>query len=150
MKRSGLRTAALAATIISLFGIAAPAEAKPPGTPAIPLNTEQEVTGSNTGASGFFSYAIDGDQLCYTLTARNLSAPAVGAHIHLAPRNVAGPIVIPLGIGSGTTWTLSACTTVTSAVGLEALEGIPVSPRSYYVNVHTPTFPGGEIRGQLK
>ena len=58
----------------------------PAGSPAIPLNTEQEVTGSNTGASGFFTYSIDGSELCYTLTARNLSAPATAAHIHLAPR----------------------------------------------------------------
>ena len=122
------------------------ATAKPGGVPAIPLNTEQEVTGSNTGASGFFSYTIDGGELCYTLTARDLSLPAVAAHIHVAPRGVAGPVVVPLAVGSGTTWTLDACTTADPAL----LAEIAASPRSYYVNVHTPTFPGGEIRGQLK
>jgi hypothetical protein len=29
------------------------------------------------------------------------------------------------------------------------LAAIEDTPRDYYVNVHTPTFPGGEIRGQL-
>lgn len=53
-------------------GGAGAATANPGGTPAIPLNTEQETTGSNTGASGFFSYTIEGGELCYTLTARNL------------------------------------------------------------------------------
>jgi hypothetical protein len=150
MKSSGLRTAAVAAAIVSLWGITAPAQAKPGGVPAIPLNTEQEVTGSNTGASGFFSYSISGTQFCYTLTARNLSVPATAAHVHLAPRNVAGPVVIPLAIGSGTSWTVDTCTTITKATELQALAGIQVDPRAYYVNVHTPTFPGGEIRGQLK
>ena len=146
MKSSGLRTAAVAAASISLLGITAPAEANAGGVPAIPLNTEQEVTGSNTGASGFFTYTIDGSELCYTLTARNLSVPATAAHIHLAPRNVAGPVFVPLLVGSGTSWTVDTCTTADSAV----LAAIEASPRSYYVNVHTPTFPGGEIRGQLK
>ena len=146
MKSSGLRTAAVAAAIISLLGITAPAEANAGGVPAIPLNTEQEVTGSNTGASGFFTYSVDGSELCYTLTARNLSVPATAAHIHLAPRNVAGPVFVPLLVGSGTSWTVDTCTTADSAV----LAAIEASPRSYYVNVHTPTFPGGEIRGQLK
>jgi CHRD domain len=122
------------------------AVALPGGTPAIPLNTEQETTGSNTGASGFFSYTIDGTELCYTLSARDLSVPAVAAHIHVAPRNSAGPVVVPLTVGSGTSWTFQGCTTADPAV----LTAIAASPGSYYVNVHTPTFPGGEIRGQLK
>ncbi|WP_115789282.1 CHRD domain-containing protein [Arthrobacter silvisoli] len=127
-------------------GGAGVATANPGGVPAIPLNTEQETTGSNTGASGFFSYTISGGELCYTLTARNLSLPALAAHIHLAPRGVAGPVVVPLTVGSGTTWTQEACTTADPAL----LAAIVASPRSYYVNVHTPNFPGGEIRGQLK
>jgi hypothetical protein len=57
----------------------------PGGTPAIPLNTEQETTCSDTGASGFFTYTISGTQLCYTLTARDLSANAVAAHLHRGP-----------------------------------------------------------------
>lgn len=122
------------------------AVALPGGVPAIPLNTEQETTGSDTGASGFFSYTIDGAELCYTLSARDLSVPAVAAHIHVAPRNTAGPVVIPLTLGSGTSWTFQGCTTAAPSV----LEAIAADPRGYYVNVHTPAFPGGEIRGQLK
>lgn len=146
MKSHAFRTAAVAGAIISLLGVTAPAQAKPGGVPAIPLNTEQEVTGSNTGASGFFTYTVDGDDLCYTLTARDLSVPATAAHIHIAARNVAGPIVVPLSVGTGTSWTVDTCTTADPAL----LAAIEASPRSYYVNVHTPTFPGGEIRGQLK
>lgn len=144
---SVIRTVA-AVGLVAAFSVAGAgaAQAKPGGTPAIPLNTEQEVTGSNTGASGFFSYSIAGDQFCYTLEARNLSVPAVAAHVHLAPRHFAGDVVIPLIVGSGTSWTVQSCTTADTAL----LAAVAESPRSYYVNVHTPTFPGGEIRGQLK
>ncbi|MEO7235462.1 MAG: CHRD domain-containing protein, partial [Lapillicoccus sp.] len=99
-----------------------------------------------TGASGFFTYTISGTQLCYTLTARDLSANAVAAHIHHGPRNVAGPVVIPLTVAAGTSFTRSACTTASAML----LADIQADPKAYYVNVHTPTFPGGEIRGQLK
>src|SRR5690348_8158233 len=97
------RTALVAASLLAAASLTATgtALANPGGTPAIPLNTEQETTGSNTGASGFLTYTISGTQLCYTLTARNLSADAVAAHIHLGPRHVAGPVVIPLMVGTG-------------------------------------------------
>ena len=80
------------------------------------------------------------------MDAAYLSEPAVAAHIHLAPRQVAGPVVIPLEIGSGTDWTVEDCVTADA----ELLEAIAAHPRAYYVNVHTPAYPGGEIRGQLK
>lgn len=145
--RASIRTLAVLGAALALTTAGAGvATAKPGGVPAIPLNTEQETTGADTGASGFFSYTISGDQLCYTLDARDLSAPAVAAHIHVGPRNIAGPIVIPLVVGSGTSWTVQTCTTAT----LTLLQAIAADPGSYYVNVHTPTFPGGEIRGQLK
>jgi len=140
-----LAAAALAAAALTLA--AGPAVAKPGGTPAIPLNTEQETTGSNTGASGFFSYTIAGDQLCYTLEVRNLSLPAVAAHIHRAPRHVAGPIVIPFhDVPPATSFESSACVTVAAPL----LADLQANPKAFYVNVHTGNFPGGEIRGQLK
>ncbi|WP_077490356.1 CHRD domain-containing protein [Sinomonas mesophila] len=141
------RAIAVSTAILALAGASAPALAVSGGIPAIPLNTGQEVPGSDTGASGFFSYTIAGDQLCYTLEARDLSVAATAAHIHVAPRNVAGDVVVPLTVGSGTSWTETACATVTDA---DLLAAIAENPRDYYVNVHTPTFPGGEIRGQLK
>lgn len=145
--RTTIRAAAAAAAVLA-FTLAGPgiANARPGGVPAIPLNNGQETTGADTGASGFFSYTVDDDQLCYTMTARNLSEPAVAAHIHVAPRKVAGPVVIPLSVGEGTDWTVEECVAVDPAL----LDAVEENPRDYYVNVHTPTFPGGEIRGQLK
>jgi hypothetical protein len=140
-----LVAAGVAAAALTL--VAGPALAVPGGTPAIPLNTEQETTGSDTGASGFFSYTIQGGLLCYTLEVRGLSLPAVAAHIHKAPRHVAGPIVIPFSaVPSATTFETSACVTPAAAL----LADIQANPTSYYVNVHTANFPGGEVRGQLK
>ena len=94
---------------------AGPAAANTGGAPAIPLNTEQETTGSDTGASGFFSYTIQGSLLCYTLEVRGLSLPAVAAHIHIAPRHVPGPVVVPLATPPAATSTVSAC--ITAAEG---------------------------------
>ncbi|GAB4098996.1 CHRD domain-containing protein [Sinomonas halotolerans] len=147
LTRKTARTVAATAVALTLAGVSAPAAlAGAGGVPAIPLNTEQEVTGSDTGASGFFTYEISGGELCYTLEARGLSVGATAAHIHLGDRNQAGGVVVPLAVGSGTDWTVSACTAPDAAT----LAAIAASPRDYYVNVHTPTFPGGEIRGQLK
>ena len=130
----------------ALAGAAGPAAAKPGGVPAIPLNTEQETTGSNTGASGFFSYTVEGTKLCYTLTVNGLSGNAVAAHIHLAPRHVAGPIKIPLSVPSAANFSTSGCTMADASL----LADLQANPKAYYVNVHTPLFPGGEVRGQLK
>ncbi|MCF4121392.1 CHRD domain-containing protein [Antribacter sp. KLBMP9083] len=136
------RLGAAAALGLLLAGVGLPAVAAPN---SVPLNVGQEVTGSNTGASGSFTYTIDGDQLCYTLVARNLSVPAVAAHIHQGPRHVATPPLIPLEFGATTSFSVSDCLTFDAAV----LADVEANPRDYYVNVHTPTFPGGEIRGQL-
>jgi hypothetical protein len=133
-------------TALGTVAVASSAAADQGGVPAIPLNTEQETTGSNTGASGFFSYTIEGDQLCYTVTVRDLSLPAVAAHIHRAPRHVAGPIVIPLEVPPATSFTNSECV----LVGGTILAEVQANPKAFYVNVHTGNFPGGEVRGQLK
>ena len=139
---STLRGAAVAALGVALVGVGPPASAAPG---SFPLNVGQETTGSDTGASGKFSYTISGDELCYTLSVRNLSVPSTAAHIHVAPRQEAGPIVIPLRVGTGTTFTVSDCVTADA----ELLADLDENPRDYYVNVHTPTFPGGEVRGQF-
>ena len=150
MRTTQRMSARAAATLVAALALTLTgggvANAVKGGVPAIPLNNEQETTGANTGASGFFSYEIEGNQLCYVLEVRDLSQDAVAAHIHLAPRNVAGDVVVPLAIGVGTSWTVDTCTTADPAL----LAAIEENPRSYYVNVHTPTFPGGEVRGQLK
>lgn len=138
-----VRPAAAAALGLGLVLAAGPPASGAPNT--VPLNVGQETTGSDTGASGFFTYTIDDDTLCFTLTARNLSADSVGAHIHVGARHVAGPIVVPLVVGAGTTFSVTDCVTADPAL----LSLIDDNPRAYYVNVHTPTFPGGEIRGQL-
>jgi hypothetical protein len=139
-----LAVALLAAAAIA--GTAGSAVAKPPATPAIPLNTEQETTGSDTGANGFFSYRVDGDQFCYVLDVNGLSGNAIAAHVHLGPRNVAGPITIPLLIPSARDFTTSGCVTADPSL----LADVRANPKAYYVNVHTRLFPGGEVRGQLK
>lgn len=137
--------ATIAALTVTL-GTSGAAIAKPDADKSIPLNNGQETTVAKTGARGTFSYHIDGDQLCYSLSVRKLSEPAVAAHIHLAPRKTAGPVVVTLDVKPGTSWTVKECADASGDV----LRAIAANPRSYYVNVHTSAFPDGEIRGQLK
>jgi hypothetical protein len=125
---------------------------KPLVATLIPAN--EPVTGGdpNPAAIGTFRGTFNYGQaeLCYTLTASNLSATIVGAHIHVAPAGVNGPIVIPLEApvdGSS-----SGCIT---GIDQALIKAIMQDPSAYYVNVHTneagnpDSRPGGAIRGQL-
>lgn len=120
--------------------------------PTIPLNAEQETTGSTSPGSGFFSYTIEGQQLCYTLEVRDMTMAPFAAHIHVGARNVAGPIVVPLLTPPAATSTVSECITAVEGGAMTPAElaAIAADPRAYYANVHTTNWPGGELRGQLK
>jgi len=80
--------------------------------------------------------------LTWKLTYAKLTGAASAAHIHLGRPGVAGAVLVPLcgPCTSGKT----GRTTITKA-NVEAIEG-----GKAYVNVHTATNQGGEIRGQVK
>jgi hypothetical protein len=146
-------TASLVGATFVGVALASPlAAAKPGGVPAIPLNPEQETTGATGDGSGFFSYSVDGAELCYTLTVADLSVAPFAAHIHPGDRGVAGPVAVPLGTPSGATGSSSGCIVATEGGGMTPAElaAIVSDPKAFYVNVHTTTWPGGEVRGQLK
>ena len=116
------------------------------------MNTEQEAPGATGDASGFFSYTVNGSELCYTIEVRDMTGAPVAAHIHLAPRGVPGPVVVPLAAPPAATSTVSACITASEGGAMTPAElaAIVANPGAYYVNVHTAVWPAGEVRGQLK
>ena len=145
-------TMAIAAAAVGTLVAAGGAAANPGGVPAIPLNPQQETSDVDSDGTGFFTYTVEGDQLCYTLEVRDMTAAPIAAHIHPGARNVAGGVAVPLATPPAATSTVSACITATEGGALTPAElaAIVADPRSFYVNVHTPLYPGGEIRGQLK
>lgn len=147
-----LATMGAAALTLTLLGGTSPASAAPgaPGEPAIPLNGEQEPDGGHPDGAGFFTYDLEGTTFCYTLRWDGIAPPfeVFAAHVHVAPREVNGPIVIPLSIGDGSGALVEDCA---EDIDPMLAADIAANPSAYYVNVHArPDFQGGAIRGQLK
>lgn len=82
-------------------------------------------------------------RLCYTLEVDDIGQ-ALAAHIHEAPSNTTGPVVVSLDPPAD--GDSSACVTVDK----DLLKEINSDPREYYVNIHNADFPDGALRGQLK
>jgi hypothetical protein len=143
------RTTAIGFTALAAlaFAGAGAAQAAPPTSTTVPLSIGQEAPAPVAeDASGKFTFEIEGDQLCYTLSVSGLSAAPVAAHVHIGERNVPGPVVVPLATPPAATSEVTACATADAAL----LANIEANGKDYYVNVHTPLNQPGEIRGQLR
>ena len=130
------------------------------------LSGDQEVPPVDTAATGSASVSVDtdaasGSQLCFDVTSTDLEGGAVvGAHIHEGAEGENGPVVVTLqavmdGEGTGEGCAADAEINISAEGSDDAdvaafLADIIANPANYYVNVHTETFTGGEIRGQLK
>jgi hypothetical protein len=130
----------------------------------------QEVPAISTEGDGTFrARMIDDDAFKFRLTYEDLSSPVLQSHIHFGQKSVNGGIAVFLcsNLGNGPAGT-AACPpnggTVTGTITAEdvvgpAGQGIApgefeevldaIRARVAYVNVHSATFPSGEIRGQL-
>jgi hypothetical protein len=131
-------------------GGADPAPAPPVASQsfASPLLGQNEVPppGLNS-ASGFAQTTVNrGTNLvCVDYWVAGVTPTA--AHIHRGNREVAGPVVVDVGIAPSFVGATSRgrCNTVEAALAAD----IAANPANFYVNVHSAEFPAGAIRGQL-
>jgi hypothetical protein len=138
-----------AATIGAGLGLwAGPSEAATSTSTATYSGTQENPPNASTG-TGRATVTTDttANTVTVQVTFSGLTAIDTAAHIHQGPAGSNGPVVVPftgfpVGVTSGSYQnTLS----VTSALAAQ----IASNPSGFYVNIHTTTFPGGEIRGQL-
>lgn len=124
-----------------------------------------------TEGSGTLELKLDrrNETLSYTLRFQNLSAPVTQAHIHFGKVHMAGGVMVffcsnlataPAGTqacpanGGTVTGTLTAANVLpiagqnVSAGDFNALADALMTDTAY-ANVHTTSFPAGEIRGQV-
>jgi hypothetical protein len=86
------------------------------------------------------------NRLCVSTQFTGITLPSTGFHIHFAPANSAGPIVVPFS--NPTVNQDYQCVTVANE---ELLDNIAANPGQYYINIHTqPLYAAGALRGQLQ
>jgi CHRD domain-containing protein len=82
----------------------------------------------------------DRGELCYVLTYENVTPPDK-AHIHRGAMGASGDVVINLDPQKS-----GKCVTADKAL----LQEIRSNPAGFYVNLHSPDYPKGSVRGQLE
>ncbi len=141
-KRNTVRVLALAGVAVVLA--ACQSMGMPPSyTQTIALSGANEVPAVGTAASGNGTVTVTPEgMVTATIVVTNMSATA--SHIHVGAAGTNGPVIVPFVKSGDNTFT--------------APPGAKMTPEQYaqykagntYVNVHSPTYPGGEVRAQLK
>lgn len=109
----------------------------------VTLSGNQEVPPVTTSASGSGTITVGPDKsVSGSITTAGVAATA--AHIHDGAPGRNGPVIIPLVRASENIWTVPAGAKLTEAQHESYRAG------NLYVNVHSATNKGGEIRGQLQ
>jgi hypothetical protein len=144
----------LSAALLALGTIlpASVAAAPPPRTFVAVLNAAEEVptcAPAGRNARGVATFHVTNATLGtvrWKLVANNLPGSIVAAHIHLAPKGVAGPVVQPTPPTPGAENGVIGSGSFTNPALVAAMQA---NPQAYYVNVHTTVCAPGAIRGQL-
>lgn len=85
---------------------------------------------------------VDQDGRALTASVVTRGVADTGVHIHVGLPGTTGPILFPLLKEAGTTvWT--------TRVPLSASQFEALRTGNYYFDVHSPTYPNGEIRGRI-
>jgi len=110
------------------------------------LDGLQEVPPTPSPGTGMATVTVDPDTLFVDITGSyaGLLAPVTAAHLHgLAPPGANAGVIFGLMHTGGTTGTFMGSGFISAAQMTGLLNG------HTYINVHTSSFPGGEIRGQV-
>ncbi|MEP6514006.1 MAG: CHRD domain-containing protein, partial [Parafilimonas sp.] len=109
------------------------------------LQGSQEVPPNSSAAHGIVILKYDTATNVLELWGdyQNLSAGTTAAHIHQAPPRVSGSVIVSLNFAGDSTGSLTGSGTFTDAQEVDLIAG------NMYVNVHSTTYPAGEIRAQL-
>ena len=85
--------------------------------------------------------------ICFGIVVADMVSPPTAAHIHKGTSGNNGPVVIPLVPvpAGGAPGAASGC----FALPVGVAGPIRSNPTGHYINVHSATFQGGAIRGQL-
>lgn len=112
------------------------------GSQEVPINASPGI------GTGMMTYDDVANQLNWNITFSGLQTGATVSHFHgpAAPGVNANPqVTIPLGAFVGaTSGTLIGMATLTATQETQLLSDL------WYINIHTSTFTGGEIRGQVQ
>jgi Ca2+-binding EF-hand superfamily protein len=109
------------------------------------LSGDQEIPANDSEADGWgfidlLSDAFSGEQRARVYIEHNVE-DATGAHLHIGSDDENGAVVVDLGDAA------SPIEVVLRGEHLRAF--LEAKPSGVYVNIHSPEFPDGEIRGQL-
>jgi len=167
VKRSRIAALVITVSLVAMSSVFSPALAVEEffGAKLKPGN-ETPVTLSTTG-SGVFAAQLDSSEtsLSFLLDYSGLEGGGVtAAHIHLGQAGITGGIVIHFcGTGGRPPCPASGIVSLTvTAADVVAVPAQGIAAGEFaevvramrrgetYVNVHTTTFPGGEIRGQVQ
>jgi hypothetical protein len=122
---------------------------------SLTLTGAQEVPPVTTTGTGAFRATGTSSALAYTLSASGLTSNVTAAHIHSGARGVNGPIVANIITSTTGTNSVNVSGTITASDLVGPMAGNltafmdALRAGTLYVNVHTTTNPGGEVRAQF-
>jgi hypothetical protein len=96
--------------------------------------------GTGSGNTGFATLQL-------TLTNIDLTN-LTGNHIHNAPANTTGAIVLDFG-DPDTIRTNNILSGTINGLSSATIDNVFANPTNFYYNIHNSTFPGGAVRSQL-
>lgn len=120
----------------------------------------QENPGIVTGALGTATFTLNAAArtIAYDIRIFNVPSGTVGTHIHVGPRGVNGPIILPISSPTNISNDFVLSGTLTQAdfqprpdQGVRSIEDAfeSIAGGVTYFNLHTAVNPPGEMRGQI-